>query len=169
MNFVNVQAVVALCCMLLCSCNNRTGNGGEAGSDRKKIETASNTDSMQTVKYEVSFSKDVYDFFDVELVYTDAIGKNVVKNVTDDIQLTVKQESTIDSTVMRITAKPKNNIPNIDNTRLYKYDVNCSMIVNVGNNKAKNYVSNSSISIKGDKWKNFVAKERVVMSEVAGL
>ena len=160
---MNVLTVVTLCCVLLCACN-----GGKAGSDGN-METTGKTDSVQTVKYNVNLSKDVYDFFDVELVYSDAKGENVVRKVTDNIQLTMRPETGVDSTVMRITIRPKKDMPDIDNTKLYKYNVNCSMTVDAGKNERKNYVRNESMSMRGDKWRNCVAKEQVVISEVAGL
>lgn len=167
-NFVNVHTVVALCCMLLCSCNNNVGNGGEAGGDGSQV-TAGKTDSVQTVKYDVNFGRDVYDFFDVEMVYTDVMGENVTRKITDNMQLTVKPGEMADSVMMRITARPKENMPDIDNARLYKWYVNCRMTVDAGKDMAKNYGSNSSMSMTGDKWRTFVAEERVVVSEVAEL
>lgn len=165
---MNVLTVGALCCMLLCACNHNTGNGG-AGSEGN-VETADKTDSVQkTVKYNVNLSKDVYDFFDVELVYTDANGENVVRKVTDNIQLTVQPEAGVDSTVMKITTRPKKDMPVIDDTKVYKYNVNYSMTVDEGKNKGKNHGSNKSMSMKGDKWRNFVTEEQAVMSEVAKL
>lgn len=167
MNIIKMPVVMALCCMALFSCNN-VENGGDA-NDETKVESADEEASVQAVKYEVGFSQDLYDFFDMELVYTNAAGKNVTMKVTTDLNLTVTPEVKLDSAVMRVTAKPKENMPQIDENKLYRNDVKCCMTVDTDKQKGNSYNSNSTMAIKGDKWKTFVSEEKTMVSKVAEL
>ena len=166
-NLVSVQAVLVLCCMMLFSCRN-AGNGGEANNE-EKVETTNRAEQVQTVRYEVEFSKDMYDFFDMELVYTNAQGENVTTALTDKFHELVTPEVKIDSAVMKVTAKPKENMPQIDDTKVYKYEMKCNMVVDTDKTKGESHSSNNSMSLRGDKWKSFVSEEQVMVSKVAKL
>lgn len=166
-NFVSIRAVLVLCCLMLYSCHN-AGNGGEAKND-EKVENTDNTASVQTVRYEVEFSKDMYDFFDMELIYTNAQGEHVTQNLTDNFQAVINPEVKIDSAMIKVTARPKENMPQIDDAKLYKYEMKCDMTVDTEKEKGKSYGRSNSMSIKGNKWKTFVAKEQVMVSEAAAL
>lgn len=161
-SFLKMPLVMALCGLVFFSCSETEDNMGAPGQGQQ-TET---TDSVQSISYEVGFSKDLYDFFDMELSYTNAQGEIVTERMTQDVQLTVTPTVRLDSVVLKVTGKPKENMPAINDTVLYKKDVRYEVAVYTSNSPSNGHASNNSMPIIGREWREYVSQERTLVSHV---
>lgn len=158
MNFLKMPVAMAVCGLMLFSCS-ETEESAEIPGEGQQTET---TDSVRTVTYEASLSQDLYDFFDMDLTYTNARGETVTERMTQDVQFTITPTVKLDSVVMKVIGTPKADMPEINDTAMYKKELRYNMNVNSSN---KGF-STDKQPFRGDKWGEYVSKERTLVSHV---
>lgn len=152
---------MAVCGLMLFSCSEAED---EISGQGQQTET---DDSVRTVTYEASFSQDLYDFFDMDLTYTNARGETVTERMTQDVQFTITPTVKLDSVVMKVIGTPKADMPEINDTAMYKKEEQCNIVVK---NKAQEVIrtatESSTKSLRGNIWKTWVSNEKSFVSEV---
>lgn len=151
-----MPVAMAVCGLMLFSCSEAED---EIPGQGQQTET---NDSIRTVTYEASFSQDLYDFFDMDLTYTNARGETVTERVTHDVQFTITPTVKLDSVVMKVTGTPKANMPEINDTAMYKKELRYNMNINSSNNDSSADIQ----PFRGDKWREYVSRERTLVSHV---
>lgn len=117
MKIKSLLKAIALCMVMMACCVPFSA----CSSDENEPEITS-TDEITTVEatYSVSLSEDWYKFFDIEVTYTSETGVKTIFLTEDwnfDMQIPYSAEP--DEFVCQVTAKPKADMPAIDDNATY--------------------------------------------------
>jgi hypothetical protein len=145
------------------------GNDDEPDNDTNS-STAS--DHFVCLTYRVSLSQTWYDYFNIEVSYTDVLGKEHSEAISSDWtyqQLNIKSTEAGKDFAISVVAKPKSSDPTVEEGTAYKMSHDCSMLVEtVDSNgnilKHNGYGSPSSMSVGGDAAIRYFSTEHTIFS-----
>lgn len=123
------------------------------------------------ITHSVNLSDDFYKFFDIEVQFTSSSNNVTTKMATknDVVKLEFSPSSAPKEVLLNVTARPKNPMPDIDNSAKYTFEKNINLVV-VGYTSSKkdaylfHYSSpvKNSQSFTGEKARQYVAKEHAL-------
>lgn len=102
---------------------------GDDDDDKAPIPV--DTTAYVEIEYDVDLSRTWYDYFDIEVTYTDVTGQIITTPLTRDWEYTkrVQLESAPKTLTMTVTAKPKSNDTAPVATQSVTFERDCSMSV----------------------------------------
>jgi hypothetical protein len=148
------------------------------GEDNDEPDTpTAETNTYTRVHYVIRMAQTWYDYYDVEVTYTDVEGVSHTETINQDSQYdeTVPTSKAGKKFDIDIVAKPKAEIPSINDTVTYSISKNCTMSVYRYADSSKtdptvlyNNTSSNSKSVIGAELRLRVTTNRDVYSDTYG-
>lgn len=150
------------CCVTFSACS----------SDEDDPEpTPTNEPTTIKATYSVSLSDDWYKFFDIEVAYTTPAGVDTILLTEDwNFEMNIPYSAKPNTFVCKVTAKPKANMPAIEDNATYFLEQNVQAQVNeilADGKTSSKYGHNESIlsrSSNAEGMKNYVTGEHSLLS-----
>lgn len=142
------------------------GQNKENTESNTTEETITKTDkTIKKISYRLNLSETYFDFFEIVAEYTDKDGSTVSKTLTDNLDLSLETDGKFCEANIKVIAKPKNNIPEIDKEKIYDFKKSYYINIETIPNGSKDMGDSATLPVKGSKLNEFASKEHVLVSQ----